>query len=52
MRFLREEVFQIRDALNLRVAPDVGVLSVLLCIFATVFMIVAGGCGYLIIWHT
>ena len=48
MKLLRREVFEIRDALGLRVAPDVGVLSVLLYIFASVFLIVATGCGYLI----
>ena len=48
MKLLRREVFDIRNALGLRVAPDVGVLSVLLYIFASVFLIVATGCAYLI----
>lgn len=41
MKYLREEVFQIRDALGLRVAPDVGVLSILLRLFSAIFAIVA-----------
>lgn len=48
MKLLRREVFDIRNALGLRVAPDVGVLSVLPYIFASVFLIVATGCAYLI----
>ena len=49
MGFLRQEVFGIRDALGLETAPDVGVLSVLLYIFAVVFLLVATGCAY-VIW--
>lgn len=45
---LRADVFAIRDALQLRAAPDLGVLSVLLYIFAVVFLIVASACGYLL----
>ncbi len=45
---LRADVFEIRDALQLRAAPDLGVLSVLLYIFAVVFLIVASACGYLL----
>jgi hypothetical protein len=45
---LRREVFAVRDALELRVSPDLGVLSVLLYIFALVFTVTAIGCGYLI----
>jgi hypothetical protein len=48
MKYLRFEVFAIRDALGLSVAPDVGVLSVLLRIFSAVFIIVAIGCAYII----
>ena len=44
-RVLRQETFNIRDALRLQAAPDVGVLSVLLYIFAVVFLAVAIGCG-------
>jgi len=49
MKFLKMEVFAIRDALKLKVAPDVGVLSVLLLIFSVVFITVAIGCSY-IVW--
>lgn len=45
---LRADVFEIRDALGLRAAPDLGVLSVLLYIFAVVFLIVAAACSYLL----
>lgn len=48
MGFLREEVFKIRDALGLEVAPDVGVLSVLLYIFSVIFILVAGSLSYAI----
>jgi hypothetical protein len=47
-RVLRDDVFAIRDNLGLRAAPDVGVLSVLLYIFASVFIVVAAGCTYLV----
>ncbi len=48
MRVLRRETFAIRDALKLKAAPDVGVLSVLLYLFAFVFLIIAIGCGVLL----
>lgn len=48
MKALRTDVFEIRDALSLKVAPDVGVLANLLYIFAVVFIIVAFGCIYLV----
>lgn len=48
MRHLREEVFAIGDELGLAVTPDLRVLSVLLFIFSSVFIVVAVGCGYLI----
>ncbi len=48
MRLLREDVFAIRTQLGLAVAPDVGVLSVLLRLFSGVFFAVALGCIYLI----
>ena len=48
MGFLREEVFKIRDALGLEVAPDAGVLSVLLYIFSVIFILVAGSLSYAI----
>ena len=48
MRVLRRETFAIRDALKLQAAPDVGVLSVLLYLFAFVFLLIAIGCGVLL----
>ena len=48
MKYLRSEVFEIRDKLNLSVAPDVGVLSVLLCIFSAIYIIISFSLGYLI----
>ena len=50
MKYMRYEVFSIRDKLGLEVAPDVGVLSVLLYVFSVVFCLVAIGCIYLIFW--
>lgn len=40
---LRRDTFSIRDALGLKIAPDLGVLSVFLCIFSIVFIIVIIG---------
>jgi hypothetical protein len=48
MRVLRRDTFAIRDALQLQAAPDVGVLSVLLYVFAFVFLLIAIGCGVLL----
>jgi len=48
MPYLREEVFKIRDALGLKVAPDLGVLTVLLYIFSAIFILVAGSLSYAI----
>jgi len=48
MGALRQEVFAIRDALGLKVAPELQVLSVFLYIFAVVFSLIAIGCGYLL----
>lgn len=48
MRVLRRETFAIRDALKLQAAPDVGVLGVLLYLFAFVFLLIAIGCGVLL----
>ncbi len=48
MGVTRADVFAIRDRLGLQVAPDVGVLSVLLYIFSAVFIVVAIGCSYLV----
>lgn len=44
MRILKKETFAIRDALRLQAAPDVGVLSVLLYLFAFIFLMIAIGC--------
>ena len=41
MSVIRRDIFQIRDKLNLDVAPDVRVLSVLLRVFAIIFFVVA-----------
>ena len=46
MEYIRKDVFAIRDALQFKVAPDVRVLSVLLCIFSGVFILIAFGCGF------
>ena len=48
MRVLRRDIFAIRDALQLQAAPDVGVLSVLLYVFAFVFLLIAIACGVLL----
>ena len=45
----REETFKLRDALGLQVAPDLGVLSVLLYIFAIISLLVAAVSGY-VLW--
>lgn len=49
-RITRAEQFAIRDDLGLSAAPDFGVLSVILYIFAFVFLLTAGACG-LILWR-
>jgi hypothetical protein len=38
---IRKDIFRIRDKLDLEVAPDVRVLSVLLRVFAIIFFVVA-----------
>lgn len=48
MQVLRNEVFEIRDALGLNAAPDLGVLTVLMSIFALVFLAVSFGASYLL----
>ena len=48
MRYLRKDVFTIRDKLKLKAAPDVGVLSVLLYIFSVIFILVAVSLTYAI----
>lgn len=48
MRVLRKDTFAIRDALRLQAAPDVGVLTVFLSVFAVVYVLIAIGCGVLL----
>ncbi len=48
MKVLRQEVFEIRDELDLRAAPDLGVLSWFLGVFSIIFIGVALGCAYLL----
>lgn len=49
MGYLRREVFDVRDALQLKTAPDLQVLSIFLLISATLMVCVAVGLGR-IIW--
>ena len=42
-RVTRYETFQIRDALGLLAAPEIGVLIILLIMFAVLMFLVAGG---------
>lgn len=44
-RVPREETFKIRDALGLIAAPEIGVLILLLWVFAVLMFVVGGG------WH-
>ena len=44
----REDVFNIRDQLNLETAPELNVLTFILIVSAILFIIVALGLGYLI----
>ena len=46
---IRQEIFDIRDQLNLQVAPDVNVLAVLLIIFGSLSFLIAIVCG-IFIW--
>ena len=48
MGVLRRDTFALRDALQLRAAPDPHVLSVLLILFAVIFLLVAVGCAVLL----
>lgn len=48
MRILRNETFELRDALHLRAAPDVGVLSILLLLFAFIYLLIAIACTILL----
>jgi hypothetical protein len=47
-RVPREETFKIRDALGLMAAPELGVLILLLWIFAVSMFVVAGGLFWLL----
>ena len=46
--FTRAETFALRDALNLMVAPEIGVLIILLVICALLMVLVTGGLTFLI----
>jgi hypothetical protein len=45
----RSDVFEIRDSLGLQVAPETGVLTLLLAIFSVVLFVCVGGLGY-VLW--
>lgn len=47
-RVPRKETFQTRDALGLMAAPEIGVLIILLSIFAILIFLVAGGLFWLV----
>lgn len=51
MRYVRDDLFNIRDELALETAPDVHVLAILLRTFAAVFAVVAVGMILLVILH-
>jgi hypothetical protein len=44
----REDVFNIRDRLNLEVSPELGVLTLLLIIFSVITFLAMVGFGYLV----
>jgi hypothetical protein len=44
----RRETFAIRDALGLKAAPDLCVLTVMLIMFSLICLLVAGGCSVLL----
>lgn len=48
-RIPRQETFDIRDALGLKAAPEIGVLILLLSIFAALMFVVAGGLAWLLV---
>lgn len=48
MPVLRKHVFELRGHLGLGVAPDLGVLTELLCLLALLFVLVAAGLGWLV----
>ena len=45
----RRDVYELRDALNLKVAPEFGVLTLLLAIFSLVLVVCVGGLSY-VLW--
>jgi hypothetical protein len=47
-KYTRQETFALRDALGLMVAPEIGVLILLLIIFGVLMLMVAGGLIYLV----
>lgn len=49
MGYLRREVFEIKDALQLKTAPDLQVLSIFLILSAVLMFFVAIGLGF-VIW--
>lgn len=48
MRVLRKDIAEIGYTLKLRVAPDVGMLTVLLSGFSVIYLFIAVGCGVLL----
>lgn len=48
-KFTRIDVFNIRDKLDLEVAPELGVLTLLLAIFSMITLLSATGIGY-VLW--
>ncbi|MES2918984.1 MAG: hypothetical protein V4729_10260 [Pseudomonadota bacterium] len=46
----RNDVFEIRDELGLKVSPELGVLTLLLVIFSVVLVLCIGGIGY-VLWR-
>jgi hypothetical protein len=47
----REDVFSIRDQLELEVSPELGVLTMLLGIFSIVTLLCGVGLGYVLWWQ-
>jgi len=46
----RKDLFEIRDSLGLQVAPETGVLTLLLAIFSVVLFVCVSGLGY-VLWR-
>ena len=46
----REDVFNIRDQLELDVSPEMGVLTILLVIFSVITLLCAAGISYVLWW--